>query len=158
MKHFFLRVVLTAIIFTNVFEAVAESVTVNLTREGTLAEKVLEQASSLATVTELIVNGKINENDWKCITMQMSNLDILNMSSCTTSFSRLSTLNSNLEKFVMPEGITNFAARTSDCNLLDLTFSNSVETIEYDAFWDNYTIQIIRFGKGLKKIDKEVKE
>ena len=156
MKHFLFRAVLTVVIFTNVFKANAESVTVNITREGTLAEKVLEQASSLSTVTELTITGKINENDWKCITMQMSNLDILNMSSCTTSFSRLSTLNSNLEKFVMPEGITNFAARTSGCNLLDLTFSNSVETIENRAFWDNYTIQIIRFGKGLKRIESDV--
>lgn len=156
MKHFLLRTVLTVVFITNVFEVVAESVTVNLTREGTLAEKVLEQASSLSTVTELTITGKINENDWKCITLQMSNLDNLNMSSCTTSFSRLSTLNSNLEKFVMPEGITNFAVQTFYCNLLDLTFSNSVETIEDDAFSGNYTIQIIRFGKGLKRIESGV--
>ena len=60
MRQFLFRALLVATFVTCVFEAIAESVTVNLTREGTLAEKVLEQASSLATVTELTVTGTIN--------------------------------------------------------------------------------------------------
>lgn len=150
------NVVFVMYVIMNTLVAHAESVTVNLSREGTLAEKVLEQTSSLATVTELTVNGKINEADWKCITVQMSNLDALNMANCTTTFTRLSSLNPKLTTFIMPEGITNFAAETGNSNLLDLTFSNSVEIIERYAFYDNYTIQVIRFGKGLKEIESNV--
>lgn len=151
MKHFFLRVVLTAIIFTNVFEAVAESVTVNLTREGTLAEKVLEQASSLATVTELTVKGKINSADWNCITVQMTSLATLNMKGATASFETLSSFNQNITSFIVPEGIKKLKCRMTRLTYIEI--SNSVETIGGGETSYNFEdLQTIKFGNGLKSI------
>lgn len=150
MKHFFLRVVLTAIIFTNVFEAVAESVTVNLTREGTLAEKVLEQASSLATVTELTVSGKINETDWNCIVVQMTSLSTLDMKGSTTSFINLSSINRNVTSFIMPEGVKRISF-SSNNSLYYIEISNSVEEIR-GCFSDAENLNTIVFGSGLKHI------
>lgn len=151
MKHFLLRAVLAVVIFTNVFKANAESVTVNLTREGTLAEKVLEQANSLATVTELTVTGKINSADWNCITKQMTSLSTLNMKGATASFETLSSFNQNITSFIVPEGI-----KKLKCSMRRLTYieiSNSVETIGGGETSYNFgDLQTIKFGNGLKSI------
>lgn len=157
MKHFFLRVVLTAIIFTNVFEAVAESVTVNLTREGTLAEKVLEQASSLATVTELTVTGKINSADWNCITKQMTSLSTLNMKGATASFETISTINSSLTSLSLPRGVKSFGGGSYSrlgSNLKNCILNEDLENINSNAF-EGSAITTIIMPKKLKSIGEE---
>ena len=157
MKHFFLRVVLTAIIFTNVFEAVAESVTVNLTREGTLAEKVLEQASSLATVTELTVTGKINSADWNCITKQMTSLSTLNMKGATASFETISTINSSLTSLSLPRGVKSFGGGSYSrlgSNLKNCILNEDLENINSNAF-ERSAITTIIMPKKLKSIGEE---
>lgn len=139
-----------AMLIINVL-AYAESVTVNLIREGTLAEKVLEQASSLATVTELTVNGTINSADWNCIVVQMGSLEKLDMKGATSSFSTLSSMNNNVISFTMPEGI-----KVLSCDMKRLTYleiSNTVETIGGGGTSYNFQdLQTIKFGKGLKSI------
>ena len=150
MKHFLFRAVLTVVIFTNVFKANAESVTVNLTREGTLAEKVLEQASSLSTVTELTITGKINETDWNCIVVQMTSLSTLDMKGSTTSFINLSSINRNVTSFIMPEGVKRISF-SSDNSLYYIEISNSVEEIR-GCFSDARNLNTIVFGSGLKHI------
>lgn len=146
------NVVFVMYIIMNTLVAHAESVTVNLSREGTLAEKVLEQASSLATVTELTVTGKINIADWNCITVQMTKLSTLNMKGATTSFSSLSSFNSSISTFVMPEGIKKISCSLgTDNNLTYIEIANSVETI-HSMFSYAKQLQTIKFGKGLKSI------
>lgn len=141
-----------AMLIINVL-AYAESVTVNLTREGTLAEKILEQASSLATVTELTVIGPVNSTDWNCIAVQMTSLSILNMKEATTNFSTLSSFNSSISSFIMPEGIKNFSflIDADNTSLTYIEISNSVDNIN-SVFSDARQLQTIKFGKGLKSI------
>ena len=151
MKCFYQRASLSAFLLLFSCFLSAESVTVNLTREGTLAEKVLEQASSLATVTDLTVTGKFNSADWNCITEQMTRLATLNMKDATASFETLSSFNQNITTFIVPEGIKKLA-----CNMELLTYieiSNSVETIGRGGtsfIFEN--LQTIKFGNGLKSI------
>lgn len=149
MKKFIVKRAFCAAMFVaSACLAYAESVTVNLTREGTLAEKVLEQASSLATVTELTVTGKINSADWNCITVQMTSLATLNMKGAIASFETLSTFNNNVTSFIMPEGIKNLSCRMR--NLTYIEISNSVEAISNAFEYGN--LQTVKFGTGLKII------
>ena len=145
------RVLCAAMFVASACLAYAESVTVNLTREGTLAEKVLEQASSLAAVTELTVTGKINSADWNCITVQMTSLASLNMKDATASFETLSSFNQNITSFIVPEGVKNLS-----CCMTRLTYieiSNSVESIGGGETPYNFqNLQTIKFGNGLKSI------
>lgn len=151
MKTFIMKRVLCAMMFVaSACLAYAESVTVNLTREGTLAEKVLEQASSLATVTELTVKGKINSSDWNCIVVQMSNLSTLDMKGATASFPNITSFNDNITTFLMPEGIKKLSCDMERLRYIEI--SNSVENIggnEWHIFED---LQTIKFGRGLKSI------
>lgn len=152
MKTFIMKRVLCAAMFVaSACLAYAESVTVNLTREGTLAEKVLEQASSLATVTELTVTGKINSADWNCITVQMTSLASLNMKGATASFETLSSFNQNITSFIVPEGIKKLACRMTQLTYIEI--SNSVESIGGGYTSYNFrNLQTIKFGNGLKSI------
>lgn len=108
--------VLVIISIINTSLAYAESVNVNLTREGTLAEKVLEKANSLATVTELTVSGTINSDDWNCIAQQMTSLETLDMKNAKTSFSSLPSFNRKISSFIMPEGIKSFSFSIDEYN------------------------------------------
>lgn len=156
MKHFLLRAVLTVVIFTNVFKANAESVTVNLTREGTLAEKVLEQANSLATVTDLTVTGKINSADWNCITKQMTSLSTLNMKGATASFEAISTINSSLTSLSLPRGVKSFGRSYNrlGSNLKNCILNEDLENIPSNAF-EGSAITTIIMPKKLKSIGDE---
>lgn len=146
-----INVVFMMYVIMNTFVAHAESVTVNLSREGTLAEKVLEQASSLATVTELIVTGKINSADWNCITIQMTNLSTLNMKGTTANFETLSSFNQNITSFILPEGIKRLACLMTQLTYIEI--SNSVENIGGGETSYNFeNLQTIKFGSGLKSI------
>lgn len=145
--------VLVIISIINTSLAYAESVNVNLTREGTLAEKVLEKANSLATVTELTVSGTINSDDWNCIAQQMTSLETLDMKNAKTSFSSLPSFNRKISSFIMPEGIKSFSFSIDEYNdsLSYIELSNSVETIN-SVFSHASKLKTIKFGKGLKSI------
>lgn len=131
----------------------AETVSVNLTREGSLAEKVLEQASALSTVTDLTVTGTINQTDWDCIVIQMTSLVNLDMSGAKTSFSTMFTANPNVQTFKMPEGIVNISwSSGNNFQLTDITISNSVTTIGERSFNDLNHLKNIIFGENVKYI------
>lgn len=153
MRQFLFRALLVATFVTCVFEAIAESVTVNLTREGTLAEKVLEQASSLATVTELTVTGTINADDWNCITVQMTGLSALDLSQAAASFEAITTFNGNIKTFSFPKGIKQVGGNGNDIfrSLTSCTFNDELEIIKRNAF-ANSNITSIVLPKSLKEI------
>lgn len=152
MKHFLLRTVLTVVFITNVFEVVAESVTVNLTREGTLAEKVLEQASSLATVTDLTIIGKFNNIDWDCVLQQMTHLETLNMKEAIATFETMKSFPRSVMSFIMPMGVKylSIGDAHSGYNMDYLEISNSVEKIMGGSMPGMLTK--IRVGNNLKYI------
>lgn len=151
MKCFYQRASLSAFFLLFSCFLSAESVTVNLTREGTLAEKVLEQSSSLATVTDLTVTGKFNSADWNCITVQMTRLATLNMKDATASFETLSSFNQNITSFIVPEGVKNLSCRLRRLTYIEI--SNSVESIGGGETSYNFEdLQTIKFGNGLKSI------
>lgn len=149
--------VLVIISIINTSLAYAESVTVNLTREGTLAEKVLEKANSLATVTELTVTGKINSEDWNCITVQMTGLSVCNLHETTASFSTISSINSNLSSLSLPKGIKKFGSGEYNRvgqNLSTCILNDDLEVIGAHAFERTRVTSII-MPQSLKSVGDE---
>lgn len=158
MKTFIMKRVLCAAMFVaSACMAYAESVTVNLTREGTLAEKVLEQASSLATVTELTVTGKINADDWNCIVVQMTGLSKLDLHGSHASFETMSNINSNISSLSLPTGIKKFGSGSYNRigqNLKTCLFNEDLEVISSMAF-ERSQIATVVLPKKLKSIGEE---
>ena len=134
MKHNTLRVILLMVCtIMNTLVVCAESVTVNIDKEWTLAEKVLEQVNNLSDVTELTITGTINADDWDCITVQMTGLKVLNLGDAYATFTSISTLNSGLTTLVMPHGIKKIL-RNNGLSLANITFNEDLEEIGEDAF------------------------
>lgn len=129
------RALFVMLFFVSACMTHAESITINLTQEGSLAEKVLEQASSLAAVSELTVTGTINTDDWDCITIQMTGLKTLNLEGATASFETVSTINQYVTHFDMPKGIKTINNMSSN-NLQELNFNDDLENIAARAFCD----------------------
>ena len=151
------RVLCAAMFVASACMAYAESVTVNLTREGTLAEKVLEQASSLATVTELTVTGKINADDWNCIVVQMTGLSKLDLHGSHASFETMSNINSNISSLSLPTGIKKFGSGSYNRigqNLKTCLFNEDLEVISSMAF-ERSQIATVVLPKKLKSIGEE---
>lgn len=151
-----LVLVIMSIINTSL--AYAESVTVNLTREGTLAEKVLEKAASLATVTELTVSGNINSDDWNCLTVQMTGLTLLNLKDSYANFESISSINSHVTHLDMPKGIKIINSMRS-YSLKEITFNDELERISSGAFmtdgWDGCPLKELIFPPNIKFIGDE---
>ena len=150
MKQNLLKLLLTMIFAIILTTAKAETVSVTLSREGTLAEKVLEQATSLSMVTDLTVSGPINESDWSCITYQLSNLETLNMERASATFSNIATFNQNVTFFVVPNGIKRLVCDMENLSYLEL--SNTVENLGGSNWYMFQNLHTIKFGSGIKSI------
>lgn len=138
--------------------AFAETVTVNLTREGSLAEKVLEQVSSLSTVTSLTVTGVMNEADWNCVRAQMTSATYIDMSGAKASFTSISACNTKVTYIAFPSGIKTVGyGAFRGCSVTDVVFNDGLEAIGDDAF-SNTPIKSIKLPAGLKSIGREVFE
>lgn len=136
---------------------VTDVVSVTLSREGTLAEKILEQAPTLPSVTKLTVTGVINERDWECMVKQLPNLEVLDMSDATASFKEITTFNDNVRECSLPKGLTSIGSYAFDqCSRLQkISLSQGITSIGKGSFSSCQALQQISLPTGLASIGEK---
>ena len=107
--------------------------TIQLADEGTLGDEILSRVTDFTDVQGLRISGKVNSEDMNRIKNQLTNLQEIDMSGLN-----LKSIPSN-----------QFSGRTK---LTSVKLPTVLETIEYQAFYNCYNMQIPELPATLKTI------
>lgn len=111
------------------------TITVNLTQAGSLGTEVLYNVDHVKDVRKLVVNGKMNDEDWERINM-MSNLFDLDLSN--TEVTSLPRINPGqfFHKLKLPSGLKEIQNEAlAETRVEELAFPETLTTIGEKAFY-----------------------
>ncbi|MBR4533726.1 MAG: leucine-rich repeat domain-containing protein [Bacteroidaceae bacterium] len=110
------------------------AITVNLTQAGSLGTEVLYNVDHIKEVRKLVIQGKMNSEDWERVNM-MTNLFELDLTA--TDVTSLPAINpgSFFHKILLPAGLTTIeTSALTNLPLEEITFPATLTTIGESAF------------------------